>query len=133
MNRPLFFPPLPIDVGLVLAQIAPTDVNTPWMWLSGILATGIAVLFGLYTKKILSGESEWKATAKEGSVEFPKMRETLDKAVGILGTQQTLIEAQAREISQLKDIVTRVERHVEDLRLSIKTDAQLRQRMGEQQ
>ncbi len=115
----------------LLAQIAPTDVNTPWMWLSGLLATVVGGLFGLYTKKILSGESEWKATAKEASVEFPRMRDTLDKAVGILGTQQSLIEAQVRDISQLKDTVTRVERHVEDLRLSIKTDLATRQRAGE--
>ena len=122
----------PLDPLWVLAQVAPTDVNTPWMWLSGILAGAVVALFGLYTKKLADDGKEWKTTAKDASAEFPQMSSTLEKSVETLRTQQALIETQVREISTLTQTVTRIERHVEDLRLSIKTDAAARQRAGEQ-
>lgn len=104
---------------LLLAQIAPTDVNTPWMWLSGILATAVVALFGLYTKKLLDNEREWRATAKEASAELPNMGVTLEKSVETLRVQQALIEAQVRDIAALKETVVRVERHLDDLRVAV--------------
>ncbi len=106
---------------VMLAQVMPTDPNTPWMWLSGILATGIVAIFTLYTKKILAGETEWKTTAKEATETFPLMQQTLDKSVDTLRIQQTLIEKLNADISSLKDTVIRVERHLEDVRAAIAT------------
>lgn len=118
----LFFAPLPpLDPLALLAQVAPPpDAGSIDRYVIYVLLLGLIGLFGLYTKKIIDGEKEWKATAKEASAEFPKMATILEKAVEAGRTQQTLIEAQVRDISQLKDTVSRVERHLDDLRLSIK-------------
>ncbi len=108
-----------MDIWLVLAQVLPTDPNQPWMWATGVLTAAVVALFGLYTAKILGNEKEWKATAQEATVQFPKTQATIEKAVDALRVQQTLIETQVRDISQLKDTVVRVERHLDDLRTTL--------------
>jgi hypothetical protein len=110
-------PLLPLTAAAVMAQVTPPpDTGSIDRYVIYVLLLGITALFTLYTKKILDSEKEWKATAKESTAEFPKMQQTLDKAVSTLTTQQTLIDAQVREIGSLKDVVVRIERHVEDLK-----------------
>lgn len=129
MDLSLLLPLPSLDPLALLAQVAPPpDAGSIDRYVIYVLLLGLIGLFGLYTKKIIDGEKEWKATAKEASAEFPKMATTLEKAVETGRIQQGLLEAQVHDLSQLKDTVSRVERHLDDLRVSIKAAPPSRRR-----
>jgi gas vesicle protein len=111
-----------------LNQLAPTDPNTPWMWVSGILAGAVVALFAALLKALTDWGNQWRVAAETAQKELPLTRETLNKATDTLVRQASLlekmedsvgtlarqVEQNGRDLAGLRELGLRVEQSLND-------------------